>query len=279
MLIFLVAFYFCSINVRGETSNLIINTTFSSPNFDKRPSGPPYMIVIHDTEGSFESSLQWLTDPASQVSAHYLIDLSGPIYRLVNESDRAWHAGTSYWHNVPVVYNLNDISIGIELVNTNSAKNSYPAEQITALINLLFDIGTRYYIPLQYMVSHEDIAATRRTDPGPHFPWQRLVDSGLCLAPAAILPNQTQDNLSQSEYIINIRRMLLQIGYQVELQNSSTIDQQLTDNFRSFQWRFAPDYANWTLNEVYMAPYEIMVAVNDAYQISYGAKKTVRTSG
>ena len=48
----------------------------------------------------------------NEVSAHYLIDTDGTIYHLVNEQDRAWHAGVSLWQGDD---NINSTSIGIEL--------------------------------------------------------------------------------------------------------------------------------------------------------------------
>lgn len=48
--------------------------------------------VLHTTEGT--SSLAWLRNPASQVSATLLIPREGPDWwRLVNKADAAWHAG------------------------------------------------------------------------------------------------------------------------------------------------------------------------------------------
>ena len=51
---------------------------------------------------------------ASKVSSHYLIGRDGKIINLVDEKNRAWHAGVSRWKGID---NLNNISIGIELEN------------------------------------------------------------------------------------------------------------------------------------------------------------------
>ncbi|GIS85739.1 MAG: hypothetical protein CM1200mP17_03070 [Woeseia sp.] len=80
-------------------------------------------IVIHFTSLNWEDSLRVLTEEQFAVSSHYLIpeseDQSYPssklsIYQLVDEKDRAWHAGKSQWEERT---NINDQSIGIELVN------------------------------------------------------------------------------------------------------------------------------------------------------------------
>ncbi len=70
-----------------------------SPNHDGRPPGKPTdLLLIHYT-GMRDSgaAVQRMTDPASKVSSHYLIDEDGTVYRLVEESRRAWHAGVGYW--------------------------------------------------------------------------------------------------------------------------------------------------------------------------------------
>ena len=64
-----------------------------SPNFDARLA-PPDMIVLHYTGMTTgEAALARLTDPASRVSAHYLVEEDGRVFALVAEARRAWHAG------------------------------------------------------------------------------------------------------------------------------------------------------------------------------------------
>ena len=51
-------------------------------------------IILHYTGmPTGEAALKALTDPASEVSSHYLIWEDGSIDQLVAESERAWHAG------------------------------------------------------------------------------------------------------------------------------------------------------------------------------------------
>ena len=59
-----------------------------------------------------EAALARLCDPASQVSAHYLIARDGEVFALVDEGDRAWHAGVSAWQGIR---DINSASVGIEL--------------------------------------------------------------------------------------------------------------------------------------------------------------------
>ena len=70
-----------------------------SPNCEPRPAGQVVdMLVIHYTGmPTAADALSRLCDPQSKVSAHYLIDEDGSVYRLVPEALRAWHAGIGLW--------------------------------------------------------------------------------------------------------------------------------------------------------------------------------------
>ena len=166
-------------------------------------------LVIHHTTIDFKTSVDVLTREHG-VSSHYLIpetkDPSYPskkleVVQLVDEKDRAWHAGRSYWQGQ---HNLNDQSIGIELVylapcgkaeqpltyqtrlNSNAMANNicfYPDfddQQIELLIDLVKGILKRNpEISPTKIVGHADITPDRRIDPGPRFPWQRLYKAGI----------------------------------------------------------------------------------------------------
>ena len=148
-----------------------------SPNFDGRQS-PPDMVVLHYTGmESGEAALARLRDPDAQVSAHYLIEEDGRLYRLVAEERRAWHAGVSFWKGQT---NLNHASIGIELVNPGHefGYRPYPAAQIAVLTDLLTAIRDRWDVPDRRILGHSDIAPDRKTDPGELFPWADLAAAG-----------------------------------------------------------------------------------------------------
>jgi N-acetylmuramoyl-L-alanine amidase len=144
-----------------------------SPNRNPRPTPTIDCIVIHDTESeTARAALSWFETPQSGVSAHYVIDRDGTLYRCVPDTDRAWHAGRSVLAGRE---NVNDVSIGIELVGF--AARPYPDAQIDALVALCVELGARYpAITLDRIVGHEHIAvpAGRKTDPGPHFPWDAV---------------------------------------------------------------------------------------------------------
>ena len=88
-----------------------------SPNFSKnnRSKLKIKFVIIHYTGMQSEiESLKRLKNSRSKVSCHYLINRNGIIVNMVPDNKIAWHAGKSKWRNF---INLNESSIGIELVN------------------------------------------------------------------------------------------------------------------------------------------------------------------
>src|SRR5437763_17150699 len=84
-----------------------------SPNHNGRQGSGIDCIVIHDTEcETAKAALSWFESPASQVSAHDVIDRDGTTYRRVPDELRAWHAGTSALGGRP---DGHAFTIGIEL--------------------------------------------------------------------------------------------------------------------------------------------------------------------
>ena len=145
-----------------------------SPNHNARR---PNFVIIHDTgSGDVGHALKTLTDPAREVSSHYLIGRDGTLYQLVDENRRAWHAGASYWGGNS---DINSASIGIELDNTGA--EPYPEAQIMTLLDLLRGLKTRYRIPSGNFLGHGDVAPGRKVDPSRYFPWQRLATEGFGL--------------------------------------------------------------------------------------------------
>jgi len=177
---------------------------YSSPNFNER-SSPIDAVIIHYTDMiSAEAALAWLTNPLSQVSAHYLIDEEGQVYQTVNQEKRAWHAGVSYWQGRA---NLNDCSIGIELANPGHSRGytPFPDRQIDSLITLCLEIKKKWNIPRTRFLGHSDIAPQRKQDPGHLFPWERLAQEGLGLWPVPVSKPEESDLIKQ----------LARIGYEI----------------------------------------------------------------
>ncbi len=141
------------------------------------------MLIMHTTcMADTQSALDRLCDPASKVSAHYVIDEVGQVYHLVDERERAWHAGVAFWDGVT---DVNGCSIGIEIAHPGPDENGegpeFSSNQWQALINLSQDIIGRHPIPAHRVLAHSDVAPSRKTDPGPLFDWQGLAKKGVGL--------------------------------------------------------------------------------------------------
>lgn len=154
---------------------------FPSPNRGERRGGlRPSLVVIHYTGmATCAAARARLCDPAAEVSAHWLIDGAGRAEQLVDEAERAWHAGAGDWGGQG---DVNSRSIGIELANPGDAP--FPLPQMRALEQVLAGVLGRWSIPAQGVIGHSDMAPGRKRDPGPRFDWRGLARAGLAVWPA-----------------------------------------------------------------------------------------------
>ena len=232
-----------------------------SENFNSRVNH----LVIHFTSEDFERSLAILTgETERRVSAHYLIpelddetysDDELRIYSLVSTSDRAWHAGRSYWAGKT---GLNDQSVGIEIVNQsgctqdiatlgNSAEfaaacvfQPFGSEQIDLLVRLLKQTLEQHPdIRPEAIVGHADIAPSRKVDPGPLFPWKQLFDAGIGAWFDEGRVSEVLRLLDRQPLTIEQQQtLLLTYGYKVAV--SGVEDEQSQLAVRAFQMHFRP---------------------------------------
>lgn len=203
-----------------------------SPNIDDR-SSPISMIVLHYTgmrDGA--SAIDWLANPESRVSAHYVVSEDGTITHMVPEDKRAWHAGRSYWRGV---VDINSASVGIEIVNPGHefGYRPFPDEQIGSVLRLVHAIKDRYAITRGNVVGHSDIAPARKQDPGELFPWERL--ARLRLALPRPTRGLTDPRWSDAGFLLALERF----GYDVADPLAATV---------AFQRRFRPELIDGTID-------------------------------
>lgn len=167
----------------------------ASPNFNARPVGTAVAcVVLHGTAGSsVEGDLAWLCDEArgsdgepvdTSASYHYLVGRDGTVYQLVDEADRAWHAGESEWLGRP---DVNDFSVGIGMTNRgpvggdarNPGQQLYTTEQIMAAAELTTQVCQRHGVPWRNVVTHALVSPGRKSDPWLHFPWGEFMGAML----------------------------------------------------------------------------------------------------
>ena len=224
----------------GCASGPRYDTSHPSANYDSRIQ----FVVVHYTSASLERSLQLLTH--GDVSSHYLIgdDKNATIYKLMDENQRAWHAGESQWQGRTW---LNSSSIGIEIVNpgykdTPTGRLWYPYSeaQIQSLITLLKDISKRNGISPRHIIGHSDIAPLRKLDPGPLFPWNRLAAEGLGLWPneQAVARQQAVFNSNPLPEIGWFQAQLARLGY--DTPQTGELDVATRHVLAAFQMHYRP---------------------------------------
>ncbi|CAM3707287.1 N-acetylmuramoyl-L-alanine amidase [Bordetella flabilis] len=208
-------------------------------------------LVMHYTASDFAGSTK-ATGPS--VSAHYLVpDPDDATYKaagfegvrvfnLVDENDRAWHAGVSAWRGRT---NLNDTSLGIEIVNQASYQDGtftfppFHPQQAKAVKDLALNILQRYPdITPTNVVGHADIAPGRKSDPGPMFPWRDFHQAGVGAwyeedVKARFVARYTDTPLAQDEALRQFRKY----GYDT---SAATNPAGFKNLVRAFQLHFRP---------------------------------------
>jgi hypothetical protein len=116
---------------------------------------------------------------------HYLIDRFGRVYRVVQESDTAFHAGYSVWADDQWFYlNLNDSFLGVSFeahTPAGQAEEAVSPAQIRAAAMLTELLRSRYRIPAGNCVTHAQVSvnpsnmlAGYHTDWAAGFPFEAL---------------------------------------------------------------------------------------------------------
>lgn len=161
--------------------------TVESPNHDERPPGSEIsLVVLHSISlppgeyggDAIERLFTNCLDPQAhayfreicglKVSAHFLVRRDGSVVQFVPVERRAWHAGASSWRGRS---RCNDFSVGIELEGAEDTP--FEAVQYGALVSLVRQL--RASLPIRDIAAHSDVAPGRKTDPGAHFDWPRLL--------------------------------------------------------------------------------------------------------
>ncbi|HMA34469.1 MAG TPA: S-layer homology domain-containing protein, partial [Chloroflexia bacterium] len=125
-------------------------------------------IIIHDTEGSYQSAISWFQNASSGVSAHYVIRSSdGDITQMVHNADTAYHAGN--WD-----YNVR--AIGVEHEGYMNQQGWYTPALYAASAALVRTMADRFSIHKDHahIIGHYQVPnqiQPPHVDPGPNWDW------------------------------------------------------------------------------------------------------------
>jgi N-acetylmuramoyl-L-alanine amidase len=232
----------CATPLPTTSGGVAIDTSRSARGQDSRV----LFLILHYTVADLPISLKVLTE--HEVSAHYVVSDETPprIFRLVDESRRAWHSGASAWKGHRM---LNASSVGIELVhpgfkpgpNGERIYQPFSEAQMQALIPLLQDIVQRHRIRPDRILGHGEISPAYKEDPGPTFPWRRLADLGI----TPPWPDESRVAAQRERFEALLpdaawfQRALAQHGYLVEL--TGAMDEQTQRVLMNFQMRYRPE--------------------------------------
>lgn len=146
-------------------------------NANRPASAPINKIVIHVTQGSWSSALNWFANPRSDVSAHFTVRSSdGRIGQSVRQEDIAWHCG--WW-------NYNRTSIGIEHEGYVSNPDWFTDAMYRSSARLSAFLCEKYRIPIDrnHIIGHHEVPGCAgagggvgcHTDPGRHWNWRKYM--------------------------------------------------------------------------------------------------------
>ena len=123
----------------------------------------PEAVVLHHSDGSYRGGCEWLASPASKVSYHVLIARDGRRTVFCPDTERAWHAGRSNWMGRP---DLNSWSLGLAWEGNTY---DYPLgdDAMASAIEWLAPRMRKWGIPMSMVVTHQQVAPTRKTDISP----------------------------------------------------------------------------------------------------------------
>jgi len=255
----------------------------------------PQFIIIHCIGYDEDFALKILTKPVSEggggVSAHFFIpqikklNNHYPIYQLVPDNKRAWHAGVSSWGET---VSLNTCSIGIEFHSPNYAnalqagQNSldwfhfeeFEEEQINAGIELILDLMKKYNIKPENIIGHSDIAPYRenstkeiilgKTDPGATFPWKKIAQAGIGSWPKSY--RTRSDELDTR--VQNVQALLADYGYSVF--KTGILDLKTQHVIKAFQMHFMPQQCDGSISAEMVIYLENLIN----HQLEYSDKRS-----
>lgn len=143
---------------------MIIKKHLSTNNKTAGRNTCEYIIAHHTAtgEGSIDGVLKTLTVSKSPhaVSCHYVIDTTGTLYKIWEDTDILWHAWESSWMGRN---GMNQYSIGIEVIWP--LKNGWFTDrQRSVFKELVLELSALHNIDSDRLLRHKDISPGRKID-------------------------------------------------------------------------------------------------------------------
>jgi len=169
-----------------------------SPNRESRYGWKPDIIVCHITEGSASSAINWFANPASEVSAHFVVSKTGEVTQCVPIEETAWANPTrtdpsanSYYGKSEIKAirerktsaNYYSVSIEHEGIYSQTGGALAPA-QLKASIELIQHIrkevkriyGITIPIDREHIIGHYQTNKVDKINcPGRKFQWDEII--------------------------------------------------------------------------------------------------------
>jgi len=180
----------------------------------------PEAVVVHMAEANAEACLEKFNDPLLRSSTHYLVTKKGEVWKLVEETDTAWHAGGVHkpsWRLLKPEINPNLYTIGI--AHEGKAGQAWSEEMYQASAQLIASIASRWDIPLdrEHIIGHSLVNSTHH-DPGLSLDFDKLISLANNIFPDE--PEDTADTENSSEAALRNQISTLQLTL-VSVQNEN----------------------------------------------------------
>jgi hypothetical protein len=176
-------------------------------------------------------------------SYHYVIDRFGRVFRIVEEGDKAFHAGNSVWADSDWIYSgLNDSFFGVAFeAQTRPADEVSPVNsaQVHAARILTDMLRSRYGIAPENCVAHAQVSvnpsngrAAFHTDWSAHLPFEELglPDNYRRPLPSMVLFGFAFDGALADEGSAGFRQMLLSV--ETEIHNEAAAHGLTVEHYR-----------------------------------------------
>ncbi|NWJ98959.1 MAG: N-acetylmuramoyl-L-alanine amidase, partial [Chloroflexi bacterium] len=173
----------------------------------------PMAIVEHMMQGTLEETRRYFNgeEGAYYVSAHYGVARDGRIWQFVRDEDTAWANGILQQPDTSIdwLQEVYEEKINANLVTLAIEYEGYSGEELTeaqyeAALVLHQHLLERWNIPVTraHLLGHDRFDSVERSrNPGPAFPWERLLADLAHLMPLS-KPQQTSP--AATEYPLNL---------------------------------------------------------------------------